>query len=150
MIGAPPPNPFPGSPAAAAARPHQQRGFTLLEALIALAMLAAVFSVCAGLRTQAMAADRRAAAILEAERDADALFQMVINRALLAPEPLSNGEKAVWVGTHLGEPYTIERTIAVMENPLLGVGPHETAPEIGLFEYAITYKGHTTKAIWHR
>lgn len=125
-------------------------GFTILEAIIALAMLAAVFGVCLGLRAQSLAADRRAAAILEAERDIDALFQMAINRTLLDFEPESESGKIIWVGTHLDRPYRIERTVLIQDNPLFGKVPHDAAPQIGVFEYTIEYNGQTTKAMWHR
>jgi type II secretory pathway pseudopilin PulG len=130
--------------------PRRALAFTLLEAMIALAMLAGVFGVCLGLRSAALAADRRAAALLQTEREADALFQMVINRTLLDAEPDSTSERMVWIGTHLGEPYRIERTVAVLPNPLVGRVPHPTEPELALFSYSITYKGHTTQAYWHR
>lgn len=128
-------------------------GFTLLEAVMALAILGAVCIVCVGMRAQALAAQRRIAARHAREADARAVFEALVNGLL--PRETVDGERGVrrWEGEHVGERWVLEARRVTMANPLYVADEESSAglsPQIYMWRYTLESHGGVTEFYWHR
>lgn len=126
--------------------------FTLLEAMIALIVLAGVASACLQLRAQSLRA--RAAAAEAASRDAalDDLLRRAVGGLLPDPQRAETEEGAVfvaWRGDLHGDPYEVTRELVLAPNPAAGLPASgqdaERAREIWLARWRATWRGHTVE-----
>jgi len=131
-----------------AARSISRRGFTLLEAVIALLVLGSVIVSVLSLRSQALAQSERISARQSLERERESLFRMLLAGILDEPVRTHEGERTVWQGTHLGREYEIVREIERFENPMLGTGRVVSA-EISAWKYTIMLGGRSSSFYWH-
>ncbi|MCA9312048.1 MAG: prepilin-type N-terminal cleavage/methylation domain-containing protein [Phycisphaerales bacterium] len=127
-------------------------GFTLLEAVLALVILAAVLIVCLQIRVQGV--KTRAALVRTQQQDqaVEAIFQQVIHNVLPGGE-VDDGGAIHWKGEHLGRPFTIDKQPTFVNNPVQrGVTSDGTpaAPTVRIFEYTITWDNTSTSFYWHR
>lgn len=131
-------------------RRASRRAFTLLESVIALAMLAMALGAFLQVRSQVIASRIGLGAELRRERNADAIFEMVINR--LAEAPTADDESAlpIWTGEYLGRPYTVRRTTEAHDNPARAAVAYNAAAVISVARYDIEYDGRTTSFVWYR
>lgn len=130
-----------------------QRAFTLLEAVLAMAILAGVAVVCVGLRAQSLASGSKLEARLSDERETQAIFEMATS-GLLPPAELSgDGVVRRWAGEHMGTPYTLKATRESVRNPMEGAHGADAAGLSGrivMWRYVLTIRGRETEFWWHR
>jgi len=126
------------------------RGFTLLEAILALAILSAAVIVCVGIRGQMLLGTERLREIQRQDRAEEGLFQMLINQTI--DEPIVDAERGtvVWRGTYLEKPYEVERRGASFPNPMIGQVGYDVAERVRLIRYVIQYDGRESEVLWHR
>jgi len=124
------------------------RGFTLLEALLALGILTAATIVALEIRMQMVVSGARLRELQRADRDHEALFEMLVSGMLESPV---KDEKAglVWSGTFLDKPYRITRKVILVDNPAVGEVSYDVPSRLPCFEYAIEHGDRTTTAIWY-
>lgn len=128
----------------------RSRGFTLLEAVLALGMLSAVLVVCLQLRTQTIGARRDAAASAQHDRDVQAIVAMItagrLGQAVVDPETKARS----WVGEYDGRGYEVSAEPARVPNPLYGKANKELEPEVLVWNYEIAFAGRATQFVWFR
>jgi len=129
-------------------RSRSRAGFTLLEAILALGILAAATIAALEIRVQMLRSGEKIRHAQREDRDHEALFEMLVSGML--EEPVKTEERGpVWTGMFLDEPYRITRSVTLVNNPAVGAVAYEVAPRIPVFEFRIEYAGRTTQAIWH-
>lgn len=137
---------IPGRPASV-----RSRAFTLLEAVLAVAILAAVLVVCLGMRAQHMSSMRRVAEFHRAQRDAEAVFEMATANLLPAPKVEEESLVRTWTGDYLGEAYVLTARPIAQPNPVvLTDRTVKLAPVLYLWKYELAYRGRTTEFLWNR
>jgi type II secretory pathway pseudopilin PulG len=130
------------------------RGFTLLEAVLALVILTGATMAALGIRTQSMLATENMVRVQQAERDAQALFDMAIAGMLGRGE--SAGElpgETVWrgeLGIETVRGYTVRRRPEVRENPAREAFGEAVPREVALWRYEIEVGGREVVFLWHR
>lgn len=127
-----------------------RRAFTLLEAVLALAIVAGAIMACLQVRAQMLAGTQRQRELQRADRAEEAIFQMLVNNAL--PQARVDPERGipVWEGEHLGRPYEIERFPMMVENPMRGRVGYAVADHVTVFRYVMRYAGRESEILWHR
>lgn len=130
------------------------RGFTLLEAVLALAILSAAMIVCLEMRAQSMAMGARMAERHATFRDEQAIFEMV-TAGLLEELPGVRGQGASrsWQGEHLGRPFRLTARAVTVENPaasLLIGEERRLSDRIVMWRYELEYRGRVSEFMWHR
>lgn len=127
-----------------------RRGFTLLEAVLALAILAGAIMACLQVRAQIMEGTKRQRDVQRADRADEALFEMLVNNTL--PEAHLDQKRGilVWDGQYLGRPYHIERTPISVDNPMIGKVAYPVQPKVTVFRYAMRYAGRDSEIVWNR
>lgn len=126
-----------------------RRGLTLLEAVLSLAILAAVAAVVLGAHADAVTSSARLDEQRRVERETEAIFRMLEMRTLPAPAPDAAGQP-VWTGEHLGHPYRITRTLERPQNPAANATPFELGPTVPLYRYTIEYRGESVGFLYNR
>ena len=130
------------------------RGFTLLEAVLALVILTAATMAALGMRTQSMLATENMVRVQQAERDAQALFDMAIAGMLgrgTAAEELPG--ETIWrgeLGIETKRGYMVRRRPEVRENPAREAFGEAVPREVALWRYAIEVGGREVVFLWHR
>lgn len=128
-------------------RPIKPRGFSLLEAVLALAIIAAALIAVLQVRTQMIRGAQQARDRQAVERDDEAVFQMLI--AGLLPAPTSADGVVTWQGEFLDRPYIIQRTIERIPNPNVDELDHPVRPTLSLITYTLTIDERTTVFPWY-
>jgi type II secretory pathway pseudopilin PulG len=123
---------------------------TLLEAILALAILAMVAAAVLEMRGAAIRESARIQKIQRDTREVEAIFRMLTERALPQPIPDPATGAPVWQGQHLGEPFAITRRTTTVPNPALQATDMPLADRLPIFEYLIDYRGTKTTFLWHR
>ena len=126
------------------------RGFTLLEAVLALAILAGAMVACLQVRAQMLLGAERLREVQRADRAEEALFQMLVNQTLESPRVDEEHGILVWEGEYLGRAYRIERLVMSVANPMRGTVSYEVAREVRVYRYVMTYAGRESEIVWHR
>jgi type II secretory pathway pseudopilin PulG len=137
----------PGSPRRGAA------AFTLLEAVLALAILSSLVVVAMSIRAQSLAQTQRLEARAAAQRETQAIIDMAHAGLLPDPEVDPRTLARTWRWTHLGEPFTLTATRHEAPNPagaLTAPGGRPLSDRIVLWRYELDYRGLTTEFYWHR
>ncbi|MEC9374532.1 MAG: prepilin-type N-terminal cleavage/methylation domain-containing protein [Planctomycetota bacterium] len=126
------------------------RGFTLLEAVIAVVILAGVAATCVQLRVQNL---RIAAAVEDAGDDRRAIEDLL----LLAESgqlpgqigPAEDDPKMTirWRGEWLGHEFTCERTRIALPNPTANASERGLARTIVLDQYTLQYGEETIRCV---
>ena len=124
-------------------------GLTLLEAVIALAILGLVAGAVLEARAMAAREARASSEMQRSVREIESIFRMLTTRTLGRAERVGGGA-SVWTGEHLGEPYEVLRREVVVENPARRAVDVPIASELELFEYTISYGGAREVFLWHR
>lgn len=133
----------------AAQRHNPARAFTLIEAVLALVILATVLAVCLQIRVQGLRQQAAVARMQQQDQAIEALFQQVVHNLLPGGVPTESGARH-WEGEHLGRPFTVDKQPTVMDNPARAVAVSNAAPTVRLFQYTITWNDHTTTFYWHQ
>lgn len=134
-------------------RLHPMRGFTLLEAVLALAILSSVIVVCLGLRASAIENNQRLAGRAAAHRDTEAIFEMLTSKLLPSPEIDPKTLTRIWRGESSGVPYVLTASRVVLPNPVAGLAMNENAglsSQIIMWRYELTIRGRTSEFLWNQ
>ncbi len=123
--------------------PVRTRGFTLLEAVIALIILSSFVVACLQLRLNGLRAGRAVAEAQRVERAIDDVLTLATSRLL--PEPIverdAEGDVAriIWRGEHAGMPFECisQRGVAP------AVGDNVNAASIPVQQYTVTIEDRT-------
>lgn len=125
-------------------------GFTLLEATLALAMLASVMVVCLELRSQTIVARRGVTDRAQADRDVQMIVTMLTGGGLGAPEVNPETRERHWVIDLDGRTFDVKASKKKIANPIAGHGIKGVSDEIEVWEYTIDANGRVTRMLWHR
>lgn len=128
-----------------------RRAFTLLEAILALAIIAAVIVVCLGLRAQALGASHRITRDQQSERVVEEIYESLV--AGLLDDPVTDPDTGArtWTGERLGEPFTLVGSLTLAPNPLLGVfKDKEMGDSVRVWRYRLECAGRTTEFYWRK
>ena len=127
-----------------------QLGFTLLEAILALIMLAGVMVACLSMRSQSLVRGEKLAEIHRQDRDRIELFHLLINGLLLDPTVDAEAGLLIWEGEHHGDEYRIVRSQKLVPNVDRGQVNYPLSEQIMMNYYEVTYRDKTTSFLWHR
>jgi prepilin-type N-terminal cleavage/methylation domain-containing protein len=125
------------------------RGFTLLEAILALMILSGAFIACLQARTQLLATSQRVEQTLHASRDIDALLRMLTTGMLPNPEVDLETGIVLWRGVYLQQEYVITREAISVANPIAGQVAYAIPERVRLFRYDVRLGEHTQTLEWH-
>lgn len=128
----------------------RSRAFTLLEAVLALAILGLAVGACLQLRAELGASARTVARHTAADNRADSLFQEIINGVLPGAEIDRQTGAAFWAGTHAGTPFRVERSAVRVPNPVAGQTEHPVAQTLTMYRYTITLGKEKSEFLWHK
>lgn len=126
------------------------RGFTLLEGVLALAILVAVIIVCLQLRAQIGMVGRQVQKVAARDNATEALFQCLVNGLLHRPTTDPESGAFIWEGEQNGTPFRIVRKPVSVPNPLIGQVNFDVAATVGAYRYDITLGTTKTEFVWHR
>ncbi|MFM9958157.1 MAG: prepilin-type N-terminal cleavage/methylation domain-containing protein [Phycisphaerales bacterium] len=126
------------------------RGFTLLESVLALAILTAVIVVCLQLRAQIGMVGRQVQRSALRDNAAEALFQSLVNGLLGTPQTDRDTGLLVWEGTQNGAFYRVTRASVSRPNPLAGQVSYDVAAQVSVFRYEVKLGSELTEFLWHR
>ncbi len=123
-----------------------RRGFTLLEAIIALVVLGGVAIACLEMRARAMVVGRRVDTQQREEETARVTLEMAIAGLLEdgeGPTPSDPTQRILWKGDRDGVPYVCQRERVQMPNPALAWaadrgGEEALAETLTLDRYSVT------------
>jgi len=134
------------------ARPAtSRRAFTLLESIIALALIGAVAGACLQLRAQSLAGRQRLAERQTIDRALDTILRLA-QAGLLeggTRERSSDGDtlRTTWSGEHLGEPFTCRRERVTAPNPVTTPDTDQATDQIELWSWTVEHRGETVHAL---
>lgn len=126
-----------------------RRAFTLLETVLALALLAMVAVAALGLRTSSLRALERVQRALERQSQSDSLLEMVRSGTLAVKMERVDGRTTVWRGEHLGAAFRVTRTAELVPNPLPAQRDRELPAQMLLYKYVVDYRGQRDELYWH-
>lgn len=133
---------------------RRAKGFTLLEAVLAVVILAAAVMAALGIRAQSMIASQNMLIVQRAERDAQALFDLAIAGMLGQAESIDTElGLTTWsgeVGIELKRGYTVRRLPEVLPNPASGLDERAAAGDVAMWRYEIEVGGREVVFLWHR
>ncbi len=122
-------------------------GFTLLEAVLALAIIGAALVAVLQVRTQLIKGAQQVRERQSIERDDEAIFRMLV-AGLLSPPEVDQGI-VVWHGVLHDRPFTIERTIETITNPYVDALDYEVRPALKFVQYTLSIDDRTTVFPWY-
>lgn len=127
-------------------------GFTLLEAIVSLVLVASIAAATLELQMQGTLAREKASDSMRHAQGVESLFTMLVERVLDPPELDLGTGRPTWKGTHIGKPYTITREPVLVENPIKRTIPEqaeELAVTVAVYRYEVEYAGDTMEFLWH-
>lgn len=126
-------------------------GFTLLESIIALAMIGAVAGACLQVRAQGLAGRQRLTVRQNTDRGIDTILRLAQSGLLEDGLPERNEEGDVtrisWTGEHLGEPFTCQRVRTTIANPIDGAGDESFPTSITVWRWVVGFRGESAEVI---
>lgn len=134
--------------------PGARAAFTLLEAIVALAILSSVLVVCLSVRAQSIAQRARLAERLDGAQDCEAVFESIIGGVLAPTRTDPETGARLWEGERSGRPFTVEARREVRPSPLAASGAEDRATFVTVWRYTVTVgrPGNATarEFLWHR
>lgn len=130
-----------------ARRDHHRLAFSLLEAILALAIICAALVAVLQVRAQMIKGAQQVRERQAVERDDEAIFRMLV--AGLLPEPETEDGTYVWRGEYHEQPFTITRHREQLSNPNAGVFDHEIRTSLTIVRYELTIGDRTTTFPWY-
>ncbi len=135
----------------------RRRGFTLIESVIALTVLAMVAGACFELRTQSLAQTRVIAGRQANARVAHTILTLAWAGQLGQGRRVESDDRdgvIEWIGEREGRAYTMVREPVVVANPLRSfLGESESAKypvTVELYRYTLELEGETFTVEWTR
>lgn len=129
-------------------------GFTLLECLLAIAIVSGVLIALLQLRSATLRDRKELAETQRADREAEALFQMFVTGAVESPEVDRERRVVSWEGEYLGHPFRAVRVQREVANPVLGSGGDDREKSlratVPMYAYTLTYRGRVHEFDWIR
>lgn len=127
-------------------------GFTLLEAVLAVVILSGAVMATLGIRARSMIATERMQAVQRDERDAQAVFDLLIAGMLGSPQRVDRETGiAEWSGTLSA---SSSRTYSVRRSPEFVADPIRSSSdadgELKLWRYDIVIGETEASFLWHR
>lgn len=130
-------------------RRSSRSGFTLLEAILALGILAAATIIALGIRSQMIQAGLRQREAQREDRSHEALFEMLVSGMLEDPKVVED-VGYVWEGEFLDRPYRITRKLTRVPNPMVGEVSYTVSSHVGVYEYRIVCGGRESTLVWYQ
>jgi len=132
-----------------------RRAFTLIEAIIAITMIALVAGACLQLRAESLARVRSLAGTGAEDLAADQILRLAAadrlgpGRRLEPDDPQS---PRVWTGEHAGRRYTLRKEAVVVPNPLRSAVDEDSVyPEsVVVWRYTLTMGDTVRELEWTR
>ncbi len=127
--------------------------FTLLECLLALAIISGVLIAMLEMRSNSLRDRVELGEIQRADREAEALFQMFVTGSVASPEVDKERRSVTWEGEFLGHPYRAVRVVRQVPNPALramGEQAEALRATVPIFGYTLAYKGRVYEFDWIR
>lgn len=130
--------------------------FTLIEAIVALTILAVVAGACLRLRATSLAQARSLHARQELVREAATLFELAIEGRLGPSQRLDPDDPespTEWTGERGERPYRLLREAVVIANPVHDPGADVATPfpeRIALWRYTLTLDEALYQMDWNR
>jgi len=139
------------NPAGASSRRSGGAGFTLLESIIALALIGAVAGACLQVRAQSLAGRQRLTVQQETDRGLETILRLA-QSGLLADGIAERDDtdqltRMTWAGDHLGSPFTCTRERFTTNNPVPSAGDEPLPQVITLWRWTVEYQGETARAL---
>ena len=137
-------------------RARHPRGFTVIEAIVALTILAIVAGACLELRAQSLRQAQSLTARHELARRADAIFELARAGQLGPGERLDEDDPAggrLWTGERFGDQYRLTKRTVLVDNPLHDprLGDRATYPRrVAVQRYALELEGQRFVTEWTR
>lgn len=137
---------------------RRRGGFTLLECLLAIAIVSGVLIALLQLRAESLRDRVELAETQRADREAEALFQMFVTGAVETPEVDRSRGAVSWEGEYLGHPFRAVRTLREVPNPVRaggGDGGGDASSQglratVPMYAYTLTYRGRVHEFDWIR
>lgn len=130
------------------------RAFTLLEAVLAMAILAGAVMATLGIRARAMVAAQEMEAVQRDERDAQAVFDLLVAGLLGEPARVDRETgRAEWAGTLSASSdrvYTVVREPMLVANPLQQPDGAEEPGQVSVWQYTVRVGRSEAGFVWHR
>jgi len=124
-------------------------GFTLLESIIALAMIGAVAGACLQVRAQGLAGRQRLTVRQRTDRAIDTILRLAQSGLLVGGQPERNEQgqttRITWTGEHLGEPFTCERERISVANPIENAGDESFPGTITMWKWTVEIRGEVAE-----
>ena len=126
-------------------------GFTLLESIIALAMIGAVAGACLQVRAQSLAGRQRLTVHQKTDRGIETILRLAQAGLLENPQrerdETGDTTLVVWTGEHLDEPFICRRDRIEIANPINGISAEELPESVSLWRWAVTYRGESAETL---
>lgn len=139
---------------ARAAIPRRTAAFTLLEAILALAILSSVLVVCLSVRAQSIAQRAKLAERLDSAQECEAVFESIVGGVLSPTRTDSEAGVRYWDGERAGRRYTVEARREVRANPLAAPNDENRAAFVTVWRYAVAVgppeSATRREFLWHR
>lgn len=137
-------------------RPRHLRGFTVIEAVVALTILAMVAGVCLELRAQSLRQSQSIQKRHELARRADAILELARAAQLGPSVPVDEDDPEsgrLWTGERSGDQYRLLKQTILVDNPLHDPlqGSRALYPKrIAVQRYTLELAGETFVTEWTR
>ncbi|MCB9842145.1 MAG: prepilin-type N-terminal cleavage/methylation domain-containing protein [Phycisphaeraceae bacterium] len=126
-------------------------GFTLLECLLAIAIVSGVLIALLAMRSASIRDRNELAAMQRMDREAEALFQMFVTGAVETPDVDRERRTITYSGAYLGNAYRAVREVREVANPVRrGGGDEGLAATVPVYAYTLTYRGKVYEFDWIR
>ena len=132
-------------------RDQFRAAFTLLESIIALAMIGAVAGACLQVRAQSLAGRQRLTVRQSADRAICTILRLAQSGLLEGGQAERNEEgrttRINWTGDFLGEPFTCRRVRTLIANPIARAGDDSIPASITMWLWTVEHRGETAELL---